>query len=171
MSTDNAAETPDKYAAFADAGNKALASTGVFTPLPDALKKSVENSKKLIDQADKVAKRGPVYAMVYLSLALIAFSITFAEMHSSDSADFIVGVIIATVLLIVAGILQLVNNVTQARVAAQQVSDLSAANERILKYAIERGAVLTVSPPETPPASPSGPSIPAAEGSTPSITN
>jgi hypothetical protein len=162
MSTNEAGEPPaEAIAAFGDAADKALEklSKGVFTPLPDALKKSVENYKNLIEQGHKVAKRGPVYAMSFLSVALIAFSITFAEMHSSDSADFIVGVVIATVLLIVAGILQLVSNVAESRAAAQQVSELSTANERILKYAIEHGAVLAMNPPEEPPTPPSGPSI------------
>ena len=174
MSTNDPAETSDESdAAFDDAADKALERldiTGVYTPLPDALKNSVDNSKTLIDQGRKVAKQGPVYTMSFLSLALIAFSITFAEMHSSHPADFVVGVVIATVLLIVAGILQLVGNVAQSRTAAQQVSELSAANERILKYAIEHGAKLAVRPLEAPQAPSPKPSIQAAEGTDPSIT-
>jgi hypothetical protein len=146
MSTSEAAKTSEESnAAYADSLNKQLesiGSTGVVTPLLGALTKSVENSKKLIDEGHSLARQGPVYAMVFLSVALVAFAISFAELHSSDSADFIAGLVIASVLLIVAGILQLVNNVAESRAAAQQVSELSSANERIAKYAIEQNAAI-----------------------------
>jgi hypothetical protein len=148
MSTSDAAETSEESKAALDNElNKELESiqrTGVVTPLHGALSKSVENAGKLIDQGHSLAKQGPVYAMVFLSVALVAFAISFAELHSSDSADFIAGLVIASVLLIVAGILQLINNLAESRAAAQQVSELSSANERIAKYAIEQGAAIVV---------------------------
>jgi hypothetical protein len=159
MSNSEAAKTPEESnAAYAEALNKELESfgkTGVVTPLLDALAKSVDNSKKLIDQGHSVAKQGPVYAMVFLAVALVAFAISFGELHSSESADFIAGLVIASVLLIVAGILQLVSNVAESRAAAQQVSELSSANERIAKYAIEQSAAIAARrQEELPPPSP-----------------
>ena len=163
MSTSEAVETTkESEAAFADALNRALAnvdSTGVLTPLRDALAKAVDNSRKLIDQGHDLAKQGPVYAMVFLSTALVGFAISFAEIHSSDSADFIAGLVIASVLLIVAGVLRLINNIAESQVAARQVSELSSVNERILKYAIEHGALIEArGQKEVPGSSPDAPS-------------
>jgi hypothetical protein len=126
-----------------EALNKALASPGqvIVPPQDKALDKTIDSSRKLIDQGHSLAKQGPVYAMVFLSAVLVAFAVSFAEMHAKDLADFIVSLIIASVLLITAGVLRLVNNVAESRGIAQQVLELSSANERIVKFGIERGVV------------------------------
>jgi hypothetical protein len=160
MSTGEVAETSEESGTrFDNAFNsvtEGFSGRLVAPPLLDALTKSVDNAKKLIDEGHSLAKQGPVYAMVFLSVALIASAIGYAEVHSSHPADFIASLVVASVLLIVAGILQLINNVAESRAAAQQVSELSSANERIIKYAIEHGVEMVAHPQEElpPPSSP-----------------
>ena len=145
MSTSEAAETPEESKKrLEQAIDKATAgfSESLVTPLIDQLGKAVDSASKLIEQGSGLAKQGPVYAMVVLSFALVATAIGFSEVNSSHPADFIASLVVAAVLVVVAGILWLVNNVTESRAAVRQVSELSSANERIIKYAIDHGAVI-----------------------------
>lgn len=132
--------TPEQEVEFSKilGGTIKESSAGVVQPLSQALNKTVDNSNKLIDQAHGLAKQGPVYAMVFLSAVLIAAAIIFSEWRTSAKSDFIASLVISSVLLIAAGILRLINNMSELREASRQVSELTNAVERTLKLNVEQ---------------------------------
>jgi uncharacterized integral membrane protein len=96
-----------------------------------SLADSLEAATKALVSAERVADKGPPYTMLIVGLLLIFAVVGLVSVDRIDSDEYVAGLVVGAILLITAGMVRLLENITAVRRIAEHASESTSAQERV----------------------------------------
>lgn len=96
-----------------------------------SLADSLEVATKALVNAERLADKGPPYTMLVIGVLLIGAVVGLASVDRISSDEYVAGLVVGALLLIAAGVVRLLENLTAVRRIAEQASESTNAQEKV----------------------------------------